>query len=152
MIDKISALNNRIRMNFVSKKKPLSIRFVQELTADLYPSHDILSVALSDLKTRGLIKIENDLILPIDNEGIIRDLEGDDSHVVKKESIIRCLNLIGSGTPSQISSLYLKFEDSKANVESITRKLRLMFADGEVKREGEIYSTTTKPMQTLNNY
>ncbi len=152
MKDKIEALNARIKMRFAETKKPISIMSLQERVSDMYPSHDILAVALKSLVDRGTVRVRDGFILPIDDEGIIRTLEGDDRHTVKREGILRVLELIGHGTPAEVGSAYLKFIDSKVNVESVPRILRFMFADNEVQREGETYSTSLKASKTLEAF
>jgi hypothetical protein len=152
MADKIEILSRRINFQFAMYRKPLSIDTIQSLTADLYPSHDMLSIALNDLKTRGLIKLEGEVILPVDNEGIVRFLENDDNHTVKSEGILKVLSILGQGTPDEIGRAYLKFIDSQVNVESVTRILRFMFKAGRVSRKDDVYFTEEKPTKSLGEF
>ena len=155
MTDKIAVLNSRIRMQFDTYGKPIDSKaFWWDKARDLFNSRGIYDEALKVLITSSKVKVVNGVILPVDNEGIVRSLCGqDENHVVRRELILRVLEVKGDGiTSEKITEFYKDIIDGKVKGPSVDRIVRFMFAEGSLRKEGTLYYLASTASKSLSDF
>ena len=141
-MSQLEELNSIIKVEFMKTAEPLRFEYIKILARELYNGDD-LSSALRVLCASGKVKqvpFKGNFCFKPTNLEYLENMNKDsDMHEVSEDAIIEVIRIYGSGTPNQVAQRYLELKDSKANVETITRRMRSMAHEGKLNRIRNVY-------------
>jgi hypothetical protein len=127
----------KIKIEYQRTQTALNITSIKHIIRNICSSDD-LEWNLKYLIKKGELERNGEVFKPTNISYFRNITNGSALSVVKEENILWTLRNFGRLTPSDIAEKYISVF-GQVKVDSLTRIVRFMFADGKINRDGEIY-------------